>query len=250
MTQHRTKRTTGVDELITVTAETGLKERYTRMFQTQNTISEMRDVTDMSSTDLMLTRTLHASQVFTQNTNHTTDVSTSDEPLISSSSLADSTVDAEPWLSSSVRAVSHTEDHSVITDAHLTFTESSTSALTLSNTDGTNASARISTSTKTDKDTHTVLPFKHTRTTRAITAQSTPNTDTPSAKTRASETTKPTAVYTSTPAPNTFTSAIYTTKTTTVETITTTVTNSPAPLKTTTPPLTTASTTQVRNDFY
>ncbi|XP_057185222.1 receptor-type tyrosine-protein phosphatase beta-like isoform X3 [Triplophysa rosa] len=252
VTHHRTKRTTGVNELITVTAETDLKDRYTQTIQTQNTNSETNSLTDMSSTALMVTKS--------QNANHPTETSTSDvleqthEALISRT--VHSTVDAEPSVSSRASA-----GHSHAEDVHLTFTETPTSALTVSNTVGTwtNVSTRISTSTKTNKDVHTVLPFKQTRTTRAITevlpntARSTANTDTHSAKT------SPTAPYTSTPAPNTFTSSAAAT-TTSVETITTTIINSPAPLKTTTPPPTTSvlavrclvnvSATSVHMDYF
>lgn len=278
----KTKRTgtTGLGELITVTAKTDLKERSTQTLKTQSSY-EMSDVTDMSSTALMVTKTQHAPQNFTQNKSPLT-VSTSDilehthDPVTSQTRLILSTMDAKPSVSSNVTSVtqtaldSHTglsEDHSIITRIDFTMTERSTSSLTVSNTDGTwtNASTKTSASTKTNKDVQTVLPFKTTgsvttRTTRAITEvlsntlKSTPKTDTYSAKTTGSATTTPTTPYTSTPATvtDTFTSVITTATVspTTSPTFTTTIISSSAPLRTTTPPpTTTAYTTTVRNVF-
>nr|XP_055049169.1 receptor-type tyrosine-protein phosphatase beta-like isoform X1 [Misgurnus anguillicaudatus] len=261
----RTKRTgtTGLGELITVTAKTDLKERSTQTLKTQSSY-EMSDVTEMSSS-LMVTKTQHAPQNFTQNKSPPT-VSTSDileytqDPVISQTRLILSTMDAKPSVSSNVTSVTQTaldshkelsEDHSIIT--HLTTTETSTSSLTTSNTDGmwTNASTNTSALTKTNKDVQTVLPFKTTgsvtRTTRAITEvlsntpKSTPKTGTYSSKTTGSATTTPT----STPATDmdTFTSVITTATVspTTSPTFTTTIISSSAPLRTTTPPPTTTT---------
>uniref|UniRef100_A0A673G3I8 protein-tyrosine-phosphatase n=1 Tax=Sinocyclocheilus rhinocerous TaxID=307959 RepID=A0A673G3I8_9TELE len=265
----RTKRTatTALGDLITFTAKTDFKENYTQTLETESPY-EMSDVTDVSSTALMVTGTPHVPQNFTQNrvdmTEMTSDVMEQTHyPLTSQTELTISTTDAEPSGSSNVSTETQTTldfhtgpSEANSSDVDPTLTESSTSSVPVSNTDGawTNATTKSSTTTKIIKDVQTMLPFK-TRTTRAITevlpntdTRATPNTATSSAKTRASATTTLTAPYTSTPAPDTdaFTSATYTTTVapaTTVETTTTTITTTAAPSTRTSPPPSTVTPT-------
>ncbi|KAL0150536.1 hypothetical protein M9458_054129 [Cirrhinus mrigala] len=228
----RTKRTatTGLGDLVTFTAKTDFKENYARTLETESPY-EMSDVTDVSSTALMVTRTPHAPQNFAQNRVNTTETNSdvteqTHNSLTSQTELTASTTDDERSVSADVGTETQTalDFHTATseaksTDVDPTLTESSTSSFPVSNTDGvwTNAT------TKSIRDVQTVLPFK-TRTTRAITdllpntdTRATPNTATSSAKTRASATTSPTAPDTSTAAPDAdaFTSATYTTTATT-----------------------------------
>lgn len=276
----RTKRTatTGLGDLTTFTAETDFKENYTQTSETESSY-EMSDITDVSSTTLMVTRTPHVPQNFTQNrvdmTEMTSDVMEQTHiPLISQTELTISTTDAESSVPLNVRTETQTTldfntgpSEANSSDVDPTLTESSTSSFPVSNTDGawTNATTKSSTTTKNIKDVQTLLPFK-TRTTRAITEvlpntdiRATPSTATSSAKTRASATTTLTALYTSTAALDTdaFTSATYTTTVapaTTVETATTTITTTAALSTRTTPPPSTvtptmASTAKVSNQM-
>ncbi|XP_042571763.1 receptor-type tyrosine-protein phosphatase beta isoform X2 [Cyprinus carpio] len=265
----RTKRTatTGLGDLTTFTAETDFKENYTQTSETESSY-EMSDITDVSSTTLMVTRTPHVPQNFTQNrvdmTEMTSDVMEQTHiPLISQTELTISTTDAESSVPLNVRTETQTTldfntgpSEANSSDVDPTLTESSTSSFPVSNTDGawTNATTKSSTTTKNIKDVQTLLPFK-TRTTRAITEvlpntdiRATPSTATSSAKTRASATTTLTALYTSTAALDTdaFTSATYTTTVapaTTVETATTTITTTAALSTRTTPPPSTVTPT-------
>uniref|UniRef100_A0A9J8A6J9 protein-tyrosine-phosphatase n=2 Tax=Cyprinus carpio carpio TaxID=630221 RepID=A0A9J8A6J9_CYPCA len=265
----RTKRTatTGLGDLTMFTAETDFKKNYTQTSETELSY-EMSDITDVSSTTLMVTRTPHVPQNFTQNrvdmTEMTSDVMEQTHiPLISQTELTISTTDAESSVPLNVRTETQTTldfntgpSEANSSDVDPTLTESSTSSFPVSNTDGawTNATTKSSTTTKNIKDVQTLLPFK-TRTTRAITEvlpntdiRATPSTATSSAKTRASATTTLTALYTSTAALDTdaFTSATYTTTVapaTTVETATTTITTTAALSTRTTPPPSTVTPT-------
>ncbi|KAK9952792.1 hypothetical protein ABG768_018599 [Culter alburnus] len=255
----RTKRTatSGLDDLMTFTAETDLKENHTETLETESPY----DGTDVSSTALMVTGTLREPQNFTQNMLHMTsdDLEQTHDPLISQTEFMLSTTDAEPLVSSDASTETQTDSHtetsegnSISTEGHHALTESSTRSLPVSNTDGawTNATTK---SSKIIKDIQTMLPFK-TRTTRAITevltdtdTRSAPNTATTSPKDRASTSTTPTAPYTSTPALNTdtFTSATAETTTSTMTTDSITTTTSTT---TTTTDSTTTSTTTTTTD--
>ncbi|KAK7122151.1 hypothetical protein R3I93_023083 [Phoxinus phoxinus] len=272
MTQHtvrsRTKRTatTGLVDLTAFTAETDLKENYTQTLETESPY----DGTDVSSTALMVTRTLHVPQNITQNRLHvSSDVSEqTHNPPITQEGFTLSTTDAEPSVSSDASTEaqtaldSHTgppDGNSIRTEADHASTESSTSCLPVSNTDGTwpNVTTRRS---KIIKDIQTMLPFK-TRTTRAITevltstdTRSAPNSATSSARARASATTSLTAPYTSTPAldTDTFSSATATTTTAVemstsptviISTAAPSTTASPPPASTVTPPASTVTPT-------
>ncbi|XDV52323.1 hypothetical protein PO909_021065 [Leuciscus waleckii] len=264
MTQHtirsRTKRTatTGLGDLTAFTAETDLKENYTQTLETEPPY----DGTDMSSTALMVTRTLHVPQNITQNRLHvSSDVSEqTHNPPISQEGFTLSTTDAESSVSSDASTEaqtaldSHTgplDGNSIRTEADHTSTESSTSSLTVSNADGalTNATTRRS---KIIKDIQTMLPFK-TRTTRAITEVLTstdtrlaPNSATSSARARARDTTSQMALHTSTPALDTDTLTSATTTTTTAVEISTAAprsTASPRPVSAVTPPASTVTPT-------
>ncbi|XP_056097085.1 mucin-2-like [Rhinichthys klamathensis goyatoka] len=200
--------TTGLGDLTALTAETDLKENFTQMLETESPYED----TDVSSTALMETRTLHVPQNFTQNRLHVSSdvLEQTHNPPFSQEGFTLSTTDTEPLVSSDASTEaqtaldSHTgpsEGNSIRTEADRASTESSP----VSNTDGawTNATTRRS---KITKDVQTMLPFK-TRTTRAITevltstdTRSAPDTDTSSARARASATTSPTAPHTSTPA--------------------------------------------------
>ncbi|KAK7122145.1 hypothetical protein R3I93_023077 [Phoxinus phoxinus] len=270
MTQHtvrsRTKRTatTGLVDLTAFTAETDLKENYTQTLETKSPY----DGTDVSSTALMVTRTLHVPQNITQNRLHvSSDVSEqTHNPPITQEGFTLSTTDAEPSVSSDASTEaqtaldSHTgpsDGNSIRNEADHASTESSTSCLPVSNTDGTwpNVTTRRS---KIIKDIQTMLPFK-TRTTRAITevltstdTRSAPNSATSSARARASAMTSQTAPYTSTPAldTDTFTSATATTTTAVemstfptviISTAAPSTTASPPPASTVTPPASTVT---------
>ncbi|XP_052453793.1 receptor-type tyrosine-protein phosphatase beta [Carassius gibelio] len=254
----RTKRTatTALGDPRTFTAKTDFQENETQTPETDPSY-ETSDATHVSSTALMVTRTPGAPQNFTQNRADVTET-TSDvmeqtyNPLTSQTELSISTTDAEPSGSSDFHT-GRPEDHS--TDADPTLTESSTSSVPVSNTDGAWTNTMIRNS-KIIKDVQTMSPFK-TRTSRAITedlpstdTRATPETDSSSAETRAPATTSSAALYTSTAAPDTdaFTSATFTT---TVAPVTTTASTSTIPSTaalntgTSPPPSTTASTAQL-----
>ncbi|XP_073687858.1 receptor-type tyrosine-protein phosphatase beta-like [Garra rufa] len=256
----RTKRTatTGQGDLITFTAETDFKENHTQTLETESPY-ETSDVTD-----LMVTRTPQVPQNFTQNRADVTEMSSdvteqTHNPLTPETELTMSTTDAELSVSTSAGTETQTAldfgtepSEANSTDVDPTLTESSTSSVPVSNTDGawTNATSKSSATVKSVRDVQTTLPFR-TRTSRAITevlpdtdTRATPHTATGSAATTASATTAPTAPYTSTA--DAFTTATYTTAVTpasTLETTSTSISSTAALSTATSPPPSTAAPT-------
>ncbi|RXN09470.1 receptor-type tyrosine- phosphatase beta [Labeo rohita] len=162
----RTKRTvtTGLGDLITFTAKTDFKENYTQTLETESSY-EMSDVTDVSSTALMVTRTPpHVPQNFTQNRVDTTEMNSdvteqSHNPLTSQTELTASTTDDERSVSANGSTETQTalDFHTATseaksTDVDPTLTESSTSSFPVSNTDG----AWTNATTKSIRDVQTI----------------------------------------------------------------------------------------------